>query len=478
MSIIGLMAAISPQLESVPFALSMAGFGAGIGLVISQMGNIVMSSVGEERSSEAGGVQGAAQNLGQSLGTALIGAVLLAGLTSGFVDRVRADSSLPPRLVQKVEQGSEQGVPMISTAQAEAAVKDAHLPPTAGRGGAHRLLGLADPRAEERPARGVDVRARRAVVCARAAGQAVDGRCAAVSGYVQPPEGWTRVRADGPGPFVTTEVFRRPDGTEVRWQSRAHRKGAPAREPPTGAAQERVWWRPRRRSWWMAVLFALGSACFLAGGIASQSGGPSTSAIGVTFFVGSIFFTTAAYLQYSEVVNVDHALTAGQRRARWRPASWEPRRIDWLAALVQVIGTVAFNISTFSALNDNLSTHQLNARVWAPDAFGSIAFLISSELAFAEVCHRWVCWRRRGLPWRIVALNLLGSIAFGVSAVASLLEPSSGTPVSARIANAGTSVGGACFLIAALLLMPEAAAEERASRSSQAALLSSETVSS
>jgi hypothetical protein len=57
---------------------------------------------------------------------------------------------------------------------------------------------------------------------------------------------------------------------------------------------------------------------------------------------------------------------------------------------------------------------------------------------------------------------MLGSIAFGASAIASLLEPSSGQPVSARIANAGTSLGGICFLIGALLLMPEAANEERA----------------
>jgi hypothetical protein len=102
--------------------------------------------------------------------------------------------------------------------------------------------------------------------------------------------------------------------------------------------------------------------------------------------------------------------------------------------------------------------------VWAPDAFGSIAFLVSSELAFAEVCHRWVSFRNRTLAWKIVALNVLGSIAFGASAIASLLEPASGEPVSARIANAGTSVGGLCFLIGALLLMPEAAAEERAAQ--------------
>ena len=85
-------------------------------------------------------------------------------------------------------------------------------------------------------------------------------------------------------------------------------------------------------------------------------------------------------------------------------------------------------------------------------------------LAFAEVCHRWVCFRRRSLSWSIVALNLLGSIAFGVSAVASLVEPASGEPVSARIANSGTWVGGVCFLVGALLLMPEAARQRRAAK--------------
>ncbi|HUA02656.1 MAG TPA: hypothetical protein VMB27_02060 [Solirubrobacteraceae bacterium] len=213
----------------------------------------------------------------------------------------------------------------------------------------------------------------------------------------------------------------------------------------------------------MAVLFAVGSLCFTVGGIASQWATPRPW-IGVTFFVGSLFFTSAAYLQFSEAVNAERGL--GSRRAtnRWRPASWEPKRIDWLATLVQLIGTLLFNISTFTALNHDLSTHQTNARVWAPDAFGSIAFLIASELAFAEVCHRWICWKNRTLAWKVVAVNLLGSIAFGASAIASLVEPASGEPVSARIANAGTSFGGVCFLIGALLLMPEAANEQRAAR--------------
>ena len=277
-------------------------------------------------------------------------------------------------------------------------------------------------------------------------------------GYLALPAGWERVCADGPGPFVTTEVFRRPDGSLVRWHSRAYRKGS---RPDAAAADEPVWWRPRRRSWWMAVLFSVGSLCFVVGAVASQWGSSSRPAIGVIFFVGSIFFTAAGYLQYAEAASVDHRFDPARPRRRSRPASWEPKRIDWLAALVQLIGTVLFNISTFAAMNHNLTTHQVNARVWAPDVFGSAAFLISSTLAFAEVCHRWVCLRRRSLSWWIVAINLLGSIAFGVSAIASLTEPSSGQVLSARIANAGTSFGGLCFLAGALLLMPEAAATER-----------------
>src|SRR5450755_2415727 len=120
-----------------------------------------------------------------------------------------------------------------------------------------------------------------------------------MSGYLEVPEGWERVSADGPGPFVTSEVLRGPDGTEVRWRARAHRKGRGASSGDTPvAAAEPVWWRPRRRGWWMSVLFSLGSLCFAVAAIASQWASSSHPAIGVTFFVGSIMFTSASYLQY------------------------------------------------------------------------------------------------------------------------------------------------------------------------------------
>lgn len=211
----------------------------------------------------------------------------------------------------------------------------------------------------------------------------------------------------------------------------------------------------------MAILFAVGSLCFAGAAIASHWISASRPAIGWTFFIGSLFFTAAGYIQYSEAAGGDHGPAAKARRRRWRPASWESRRLDWLASLVQFIGTILFNISTFAALNHDLTTHQANTRVWAPDIFGSIAFLISSELAFAEVCHRWISFRPRTISWWIAAINLLGSIAFGISAIASLTEPDTGEAVSTRIANSGTALGGVCFLIGAVLLIPEAAAARR-----------------
>lgn len=127
--LIGLVSTISPSLTSALFSVSLALFGAGIGFVVSQLGNVVMSSVDESRSSEVGGLQGASQSLGSSLGTALIGAILLSGLTTGFHDRVRADPAIPANVQQQLVTGTEQGVPMVSSASAEAAAKKAGLPP-------------------------------------------------------------------------------------------------------------------------------------------------------------------------------------------------------------------------------------------------------------------------------------------------------------------------------------------------------------
>ena len=53
-------------LNDTGFKVALAVIGAGAGLLASQLGNVIMSSVAPEKSSEGGGLQGTAQNLGSS----------------------------------------------------------------------------------------------------------------------------------------------------------------------------------------------------------------------------------------------------------------------------------------------------------------------------------------------------------------------------------------------------------------------------
>ena len=71
----------------------MGVLGIGMGLVISQLANVVQSSIGDADRSEAGGLQNTAQQLGSSLGTALLGAVVITGLITAFSANVGSDEA-------------------------------------------------------------------------------------------------------------------------------------------------------------------------------------------------------------------------------------------------------------------------------------------------------------------------------------------------------------------------------------------------
>jgi predicted MFS family arabinose efflux permease len=122
-----LVGKISSDFESWPFALGMAVAGAGLGLIMSQLGNIIMSSVDEKSTGEAGGLQGTAQNLGMALGTALIGGILLASLTTGFQNSVASDPAIPASVKTQVTEQTKAGVQVVSEPQAIAAGQQAGL---------------------------------------------------------------------------------------------------------------------------------------------------------------------------------------------------------------------------------------------------------------------------------------------------------------------------------------------------------------
>jgi hypothetical protein len=186
----------------------------------------------------------------------------------------------------------------------------------------------------------------------------------------------------------------------------------------------------------MALCFALGASCFFVGPFPGYVQLVGESADGVTFFAGSVLFTTGGLLQ------------------SW--LAWPNRRSPegggaaWWSALVQSAGTVFFNLTTYQAMHTALTDPRYNELVWRPDWRGSVCFLVSGMIAYrASPRHGWL--PRRGVPgWWQPAVNLLGCIFFGISAVAGYAVPETGSMLDQAAANWNTALGAACFLACAL----------------------------
>ncbi len=128
-----MLATLDVKLNETGFKIALALTGAGAGLLASQLGNIIMSSVGPTQTSEAGGLQGTAQNLGSSLGTAIIGAVLLGSLATGFSERISTNPEIPAPAREAIVASAEDGIDIVSVDAAEQAAVKGGLPPEQAR---------------------------------------------------------------------------------------------------------------------------------------------------------------------------------------------------------------------------------------------------------------------------------------------------------------------------------------------------------
>jgi hypothetical protein len=214
---------------------------------------------------------------------------------------------------------------------------------------------------------------------------------------------------------------------------------------------------PARLNSTIAWLFMLGASCFALGTIPAYVRAVGANADAMTFFVGSIFFTSASYCQLLQAQSPGMTGVDGRHqhtRIRAQPWAWRPRDKNWLAAATQFPGTLFFNISTFAATVNNLTAAEADRHVWRPDVFGSVLFLVASGYAISALGVGFWGLRLRVLPWWIAWLNMLGSVAFMASALASFVLPSTDTLLDIPLANAGTFLGAVCFLIAAALMLP------------------------
>ncbi len=124
-----LLTVIDPDIDTGPFLAAMAVLGVGMGLLASQLGNVVQSSVDESARSEAGGLQFTAQQLGAALGTALMGAIVIGGLATAVGTTITSDARISDATQQQVSVQLEAGVPFIPADDVRAAADDAGLPP-------------------------------------------------------------------------------------------------------------------------------------------------------------------------------------------------------------------------------------------------------------------------------------------------------------------------------------------------------------
>lgn len=281
----------------------------------------------------------------------------------------------------------------------------------------------------------------------------------------------TKPRFAGPGRLVTRAVIDLADG-RGHWVlgARQFRKGIPPHHaqaghdhlvPASKIHQVRI---PGMRNLndWIAVLFMIGSACFLIAGVQAafpDAGFPALRTAhtqNLVFFIGSIFFTSAAGLQLLQSIRHDvrQAHQTSGTHSWW---DWRPNDPGYMASLTQFAGTLLFNLNTGNPLWLRGGWLAEDALVWIPNFFGSILFLISSIYGCLEIGQRWFAFQPRNVSWWIAQANLLGSVLFQVSAFLSITLPDALPQIWSTAASLCTASGAVGFFLAAALMIPEQA---------------------
>jgi MFS family permease len=102
---IGLMSAgaiivansFSPDMTAARLAPGLTMIGIGMGMSLSQLGNVTLSFAKSNETDEASGLYTTFLNLGRSIGTAAVGAVMLAAFLSSAVGGIQSSSVLPQK---------------------------------------------------------------------------------------------------------------------------------------------------------------------------------------------------------------------------------------------------------------------------------------------------------------------------------------------------------------------------------------------
>jgi EmrB/QacA subfamily drug resistance transporter len=116
-SMVGIAAIVwrlGTAVEGRELALGLLLVGAGLGLLVSQLNNLALSSVQLDEAAEAAGLNASLQNLGTSLGTAVAGTMLILGLSLGFSIAVDDSDVLTSEQQAQAQSAIDRGVELVS----------------------------------------------------------------------------------------------------------------------------------------------------------------------------------------------------------------------------------------------------------------------------------------------------------------------------------------------------------------------------
>src|SRR5436309_8700135 len=93
--------------------------GSGLGLLVSQLNNLTLAPISEERVSEAAGVNSAGGSFGLSFGLAFAGAIMLASLSLLFTNEANSSDVLSSRQATHVSKALEKNAEVMTNTHLE-----------------------------------------------------------------------------------------------------------------------------------------------------------------------------------------------------------------------------------------------------------------------------------------------------------------------------------------------------------------------
>jgi MFS family permease len=112
--------------SGLDFFFGLIFIGSGVGCVVSQNQNLMISSVSSEKTNETSGIINTFQNIGTSFGTSIAGAVILALFISTATSGVDSSSAFTSSQKSQLDQGIVKKAQIVSNQQLES--KTANLP--------------------------------------------------------------------------------------------------------------------------------------------------------------------------------------------------------------------------------------------------------------------------------------------------------------------------------------------------------------